>query len=398
MKAGTVAALCFSLSWASVGHAQAPFSVVDDGYWEKAANTHRQAQFPKIHRDGRVWFQLEAPSTADTVRLQIGTQRHDMHRDAAGRWNVVIPGVEPGFQLYNFIVDGVRIADPGSTPFYMGGYTSVLEYPSPTEDFYLLQHVPHGDVRERWSYSRVTGSWRRMFVYTPPGYDEDTDTRYPVLYLQHGGGEDESEWVRSGRANFVLDNLIAQGKANPMILVMNNGFVSRPGQAAAAPGGGYQRGFADAFQELLLAEVIPAIDATLRTIPDARHRALAGLSMGGGQAFYVGLENTGTFASVGLFGTGVFGGIGSPAGGNASRFNAEDHVTGLLTRSSTFNDALDLFYISVGEQDVRLEATRRAVADMRASGLEVEFASFPGEHEWRTWRRSLHDFAQRLFR
>jgi enterochelin esterase-like enzyme len=373
------------------------FTLEDDGRWQKADNVHRQAQFPRIHPDGRLWFQFDAPPTAEKVALQIGGQGYDMKKDAAGRWNVVIPRADPGFQIYSFIVDGTRITDPGSVPYYMGGYVSALEYPSPDADFYRLRPVPHGDVRERWFHSAVSGSWRRMFVYTPPGYEHDTDTRYPVLYLQHGGGEDESEWVRSGRANFILDNLIAEGRARPMIIVMNNGFVSRPGQEAAAPGGGYRPGFADAFQEMLLHEVIPEVDATYRTIPGAKHRAVAGLSMGGGQAFYVGLGNTDTFGSVGLFGTGLFGGI-RPADGVGSTFDAEEHMPGLLTRSGAFNDALDLFYISVGEQDVRLEATRSAVAVLRSQGLEVEFASFPGDHEWRAWRSSLHDLAQRLFR
>jgi len=374
----------------------ATFTIEDDGQWQTASNADRVSEFPKMHPDGRVWFRYEAPPTAESVELSIDGESHDMQTDADGLWNVVIPGAQPGFRIYSFVVDGVSIPDPGSTPYFMGGNVSALEYPSPDDDFYALRHVPHGDVRQHWFYSDVAGEFRSMFVYTPPGYDEDTNTRYPVVYLQHGGGEVEDEWVNSGRANFILDNLLAEGNAQPMIIVMNNGFVTRAEGADEAPAGGYGPGFAAAFEDMLLDEVIPDVDATYRTLPDSEHRALAGLSMGGGQTFYIGLENTDVFGSLGVFGSGLFGGLGG-GGGEPEAFDAEAHIPGLLTRAESFNEALDLFYVSVGEQDPRLEASTRAVELFREHGLDVEFGTFQGAHEWRTWRSSWFDFAQHLF-
>lgn len=373
------------------------FFMEDDGQWEKVSTAHRLSQFPKIHPDGRIWFRYEAPQTAESVTLHIRNIEYGMQKDTAGLWNVVIPGTGPGFQIYSFNVDGASIIDPGCTPFYVNGYTSVIEYPAPDDEFYSIKNVPHGDVREHWFYSQVAGSFRRMYVYTPPGYEKNTGTRYPVLYLQHGGGELENEWIHSARANFILDNLIAGGRARPMIIVMNLGFVTRPGQEGQAPVPGYQPGFAAAFEEMLISEVIPDVDAYFRTIADSRHRAMAGLSRGGGQTFYIGLENTGTFASMGVFSSGLFRGTRGPGGENL-KFNAEEQIPGLLTKAASFNKALDLFYISCGEQDERIEPTKKAVATFRENGLEVEFASFPGDHEWQVWRKSLHDFARRLFR
>jgi len=356
-----------------------PFSFLmrDDGQWETASNAHRLSEFPKVHEDGRVWFQFDAPETAYSVALRIDGENYDMAMDGSGLWNVVVPRLQSGFRIYSFVVDGVSIRDPNSTPYYVNGYVSALEYPPSGEDFYAVKPVPHGDVREHWFYSDVAGEFRRMYVYTPPGYD-DIDTRYPVLYLQHGGGELEDEWVHSARANFILDNLLAEGDARPMIIVMNMGFVTRAGTEDS-----------DGFEDMLLDEVIPDVDASFRTLPDPAHRAMAGLSRGGGQTFNIGLTHTDTFGSLGVFSSGLF--------RNVSGSAFDDEIPGLLTRAESFNDALDLLYLSVGEQDERLEATQAAVATFRAHSLEVEFASFPGAHEWRVWRSSLHDFAQRLF-
>jgi len=188
------------------------FTMKEDGKWQKASSTHRLSQFPKIHADGRVWFRFKAPQTAQSVKLHFYSKDYDMVKDSAGLWNYILPTPQIGYQVYWMIVDGTAMQDPGSDIYYSNGYTSVLEVPSPREDFYLPKAVPHGEVREHWFYSKVTGEYRRMFVYTPPGYDKDTKTRYPVLYLQHGAGELEMEWTHSGKANFILDNLIAQGK------------------------------------------------------------------------------------------------------------------------------------------------------------------------------------------
>jgi hypothetical protein len=174
------------------------FTVEDDGQWQKASTTHRLSQFPKIHQDGSVWFRYKAPETAKSVTLHLEPTDYEMQKDINGLWNVIVPDPKPGYRVYWMIVDGTEVEDPGSDIFYSNGYRSVLEVPSPGEDFYLAKHVPHGDVREHWFYSNVTGSFRRMFVYTPPGYEKDNSTHYPVLYLQHGAGEMEQEWTHSG--------------------------------------------------------------------------------------------------------------------------------------------------------------------------------------------------------
>jgi enterochelin esterase family protein len=250
----------------------------------------------------------------------------------------------------------------------------------------------------------LTGSWRRVNVYAPPGYEQSGDRRYPVLYLQHGGGEDETGWATQGFTDVIMDNLIAEGRAVPMLVVIANGNAAAaaparaPGATAGAAGsgpGGGGGGYTDEAMQLFATELfenlIPFIEQRYRVSPDPDHRAIAGLSMGGGQAFFTGLRNTDRFGAVGVFSTGLFGGIGQS-------FDPEARIPGILTKPERINGGLDLFYISVGEQDQRLGPTQEVVARFRASGLTVQFASFPGAHEWQVWRKSLNDFAQRLFR
>ncbi len=183
------------------------------GQWQKTSFVHRLSQFPKVHKDGRFWFQFKAPKTAQSVKLEIGGGSYDMQKDAQGLWNVIIPRPQPGFKIYSFNVDGTNFIDPGVTPFYSNGLVSMLEVPFPDNDFYQMKDVPHGDVREHWFYSKVEQKYRRSFVYTPAEYEKNPNKRYPVLYLQHGAGEDESEWTHSGHMNNILDNLIAESKA-----------------------------------------------------------------------------------------------------------------------------------------------------------------------------------------
>jgi enterochelin esterase family protein len=372
---------------ARLGAAEVPFG-------SPAPSNVPGAQYPRLDSEGRGMFRIEAP-LARSVAVQLPQGRYDMTKDAAGVWSVTTPPIEPGFHYYTISLDGVAVNDPGSRTFHgTGKDASGIDVPEPGVDFYTIRDVPHGDLRSKRYFSDVTKTWRRLFVYAPPGYDTDTDERYPVLYLQHGGGEDETGWADQGRTDVILDNLVAAGRARPMLVVIANGNLPRePGVT-----GIYSRAGMTGFTRELLENIVPYIDANFRTHADAKHRALAGLSMGGGQSFFVGLANTDVFSAVGAFSTGLFGGIRPPGGGESTPFDAEAAVPGLLTEPGRFNDALDLFYLSVGEQDPRLEATRNVVADFRARGLEVEFASFPGGHEWQVWRKSLHDFAPRLFR
>jgi enterochelin esterase-like enzyme len=356
-----------------------------------------QSGYPRILPDNRVVFQVRAPK-ASQVQINLG-RTYDMQKDASGTWTVTTGPQDPGFHYYSLVIDGVSVSDPASESYYgTGRMSSAIEIPEAGVDFYTVKDVPHGDIRSKRYFSKVTNSWRRLNVYTPPGYDTDKEKKYPVLYIQHGGGEDETGWAVQGKTDVILDNLIAAGKAKPMLVVIANGNVPSPGGAR----GGYSSAGMAGFANELLNNIVPFIESNYRVLANAESRALAGLSMGGGQAFFVGLENKDKFASIGVFSTGLFGGIGGGRGGMGpaagGTFNAEQQVPGLLTNAKSFNDSLKVFYISVGEQDPRLAATKNAVADFQEHGLTVQFASFPGGHEWQVWRKSLHDFAQRLFK
>jgi len=344
--------------------------------------------FPRILPDNRVMFQVLAPNAAK-AQINLG-RMFDMQKNDSGLWTVTTGPQDPGFHYYSLVIDGVSVSDPASSSFFgTSRDSSAIEIPEAGVDFYTVKDVPHGDLRSKRYFSKVTGSWRRLYVYTPPGYDKDTAKSYPTLYIQHGGGEDETGWATQGKTDIILDNLIAAGKARPMLVVIANGNLP---SAGGARGGGYSSAGMANFGKELIENIVPFVETTYRAIPNAQNRALSGLSMGGGQAFFVGLGNKDKFGSIGVFSTGLFGGIAQ-----ASSFNAEEQVPGLLSNSKSFNDALKVFYISVGEQDPRLEPTKKAVADFKAHGLNVQFNSFPGGHEWQVWRKSLHDFAQRIF-
>jgi enterochelin esterase-like enzyme len=360
-----------------------------------------QAQYPCILPDNRVMFQIRAPQ-AQSVSVSLGNT--SLTKGDNGYWTGTTSPQDPGFHYYQLIIDGVSVSDPASEAFYgTSKMSSAIEIPEKGVDFYTIKDVPHGEIRSKRYFSKYTNSWRRLNIYTPPGYDIQTDIKYPVLYIQHGGGEDERGWAEQGKTDIILDNLIAENKAKPMLVVIPNGNVpSRGGMR-----GGYSVEGMAGFKEELVNNIIPFIESNYRVLTGAENRALSGLSMGGGQAFYVGLPNADKFAWIGVFSSGLFGGIGGGFGGggrSGSRgvlgggFDAEAQIPGLLTNSKSFNDKLSLLYISVGEQDPRFEPTKSAVATFKENGLEVEFASFPGQHEWQVWRKSLHDFAQRLFK
>ncbi|MBN1925633.1 MAG: esterase [Prolixibacteraceae bacterium] len=352
-----------------------------------APSNINQNQCPCIMPDNSVVFKVKAPD-AQNLQIDLG-KKYDMVKGVDGLWSVRTEPVEPGFHYYFLIIDGIPVADPASQSFFgTGRMTSGIDIPEQGVDFYSVKNVPHGAVSSRFYYSNVTNSFRRLFVYTPPGYDQSPEKKYPVVYLQHGGGEDETGWVIQGKTDMVMDNLIADGKALPMIVVIANGNV-------ASGIGGYSSEAMTSFKNEMTQNIIPFIDNNYRTLADVKYRAICGLSMGGGQSFYVGLQNLNVFSSVGIFSSGIFGGIRNPSG---NVFDAENEIPGLLTQSAGFNKKLDLFYISCGEGDMRIEHTKKAVDNMKKNGLEVEFNSFPGDHEWQVWRKSFHDFASRVFK
>ena len=354
------------------------------------------AEYPRVHADGRVTFRLKAPE-ARRVQVQIPGGPFDMIKGEDGVWSVTTRPLVPGFHYYSLLIDGVAVNDPGSHTFYgTGKDSSGIEIPEKGVDYYSYQAVPHGDVRIRPYLSRVTGRWRRCFVYTPPDYDTNLKARYPVLYLQHGMGEDETGWVFQGKANLILDNLIAAKKAVPMIIVMDNGYASKPDVSGApgraAAGGG--PGGVMAFEEVVTRDLIPMIDATFRTVADRDHRAMAGLSMGGNQTCQVTMRNLDKFAYIGAF-SGTMNGLSTAPLDPATAFN------GMFKDGEVLNRQIKLLWIGMGTAEPNpfpgAIGAFRAMLDK--AGVRYVYFESPGTaHEWLTWRRDLNDFAPRLFR
>jgi enterochelin esterase-like enzyme len=359
------------------------------------------AEYPRIHSDLRVTFRLKAPE-AQKVRLHLDKD-YDLVRDSDGVWSVTTAPQVPGFHYYWFILDGVNVCDPASETFYgVSRQYSGIEVPEEGVDFYNPKDVPHGEIRERWYFSKTTAAWRRVFVYTPPDYDSNRDARYPVLYLQHGGGEDERGWVVQGRVNHIMDNLIAEKKAKPMIVVMEKGYARRAGEPETPvrpPAGGtggprpdFSRMFG-ALEEVFIKDLIPMIDATYRTKPDRENRAMAGLSMGGMQTFNITLANLDKFSYIGGF-SGAGGGFG---GGT---FDARTLHNGVMADAEAFNKKVHLVWIGIGtaEGERFYNGVKNYRDALEKAGIKTVYYESPGTaHEWQTWRRSLKEFAPLLF-
>ena len=379
-----------------------PNEAVETGGAVPAASNVRGAEYPLILPDLRVVFRLEAPE-AHKVEFDLG-RRYPAEKSNDGFWMAITDPQVPGFHYYWLVIDDVPVNDPAAETFYgVGRQSSGIEIPESGVDFYSLKDVPHGEVRERWYWSKTTEAWRRVFVYTPPDYDTDREGRFPVLYLQHGGGEDERGWPNQGRLSFILDNLIDGGKAEPMLVVMGQGYARRPGEpevplrppsappAAAIPPD-FSRMFA-AFEEVMVMDLIPMIGSTYRTIPDRGHRALAGLSLGGMQAFQVGLSHLDTFAFLG-----GFSGAGAGFGGEA--FDAKTAHGGVMADAEAFNKRVPLVWLGIGsgEQARMYDSVKIYHKALEDAGIRHIFYESPGTaHEWLTWRRCLHEFAPLLF-
>jgi para-nitrobenzyl esterase len=364
-------------------------SAVEDA--KPAATNVMGAQYPRVLADHGVAFQIKAP-TAQSVDVDISHQKFPMTRGDDGMWSVTTPPLVEGFHYYALDADGVRMNDPGSHAFFGTSVdASGIEVPEDGVSYYLAKDVPHGDVRIRIYHSKITGQWRRCFVYTPPDYDSNLSARYPVLYLQHGMGEDETGWIFQGHANLILDNLIAEKKAVPMIIVMDNGYASKPsGPFGPAPGAG---GETNAFDDVMIKDVIPMIDSTFRTIPDRDHRAMAGLSMGANQALHLATGHLETFAYMAGF-SGTMNGLSGDALDPATAFN------GIFKDGAAFNEKVKLLWLGMGtdEPDFFHKSIGAFRAMLDKAGIKYVYFSSPGTaHEWLTWRRDLNDFAPRLF-
>ena len=386
--------------------ADQPAAAIED--FQPARSNQNGRQYPQVNSERRARFRIVAPQ-AQSVRVpEWGGVTLTKGED--GAWVGTTRPLDEGFHYYRINIDGADVPDPGSKFFYGANrWGSAIEIPAHDEDFYAVKNVPHGQLRENLYFSKSTNTNRRCFVYTPPDYDKNLETRYPVLYLQHGAGEDETGWGSQGHTNLIMDNLIAAGKARPFIIVMDNGgnigggarrggppaaggAGAAPGGAPAAPGRGGlpgRGGFGgrggpafnfSGFATILTEELIPHIDANYRTLTDQPHRAMAGLSMGGFQTRQITLANLDKFSHIGIF-----------SGGSIA---ADDPA---LADPAAFKQKVKVLFVSYGsrENTATAKANHDAVAQ---KGIPNTFYVSPDTaHEWQTWRRSLHEFAPLLF-
>ena len=398
MKRTGLALLCLCL--ASTGRAQEP------GDFRPASTNVWDAQYPRVDSGGRVQIRIKAPD-ATKVRVNFWSgPKMDMEKQPDGFWTITTPSLVPGLHYYTVVIDGAEVADFGSHAFFGGGkHASAVEVPEPGSTYYSIQDVPHGQVREVWYPSKVTGGWRHALVYTPPKYDEQTNVRYPVLYLQHGGGEDETGWIRQGHANFILDNAIAEGRSKPMIVVMAYGYARRAGapvpDLAGKPFGSPEmlkamQEMAMAFEADVTEALIPFVDATFRTVADRDHRAMAGLSMGGMQTFHVTLKHLDLFSHIG-----GFSGAAGPLVLGGRALDPKTDYDGVFADPAAFAKKVHVLWLGVGtaEPEGMRTGIRRLHASLTEAGVAHVYQESPGtDHEWQTWRRNLNDFAPRLFR
>jgi enterochelin esterase-like enzyme len=329
----------------------------------------------------------------------------DMEKQPDGFWTVTTAPLVPGLHYYTVNIDGADVSDPGSQAFFGGTrHASAVEIPEPGATYYSIEDVPHGQVREVWYQSKVTGTWRHVLVYLPPGYDSQPKTRYPVLYLQHGGGEDETGWIRQGRANFILDNLLAARKCKPMIVVMAYGYARRAGEAppdlTGKPFGSPEmlkamQDMASTFEDDVTQALIPFIDTTFRTVADRDHRAMAGLSMGGMQTFHITLNHLDLFSHIG-----GFSGAGGLLAASDRKFDPKTDYNGVFADPAAFANKVHVLWLGVGtaEPERMRAGIRRLHTSLTEANIQHVYVESEGtDHEWQTWRRALQDFAPRLF-
>lgn len=355
----------------------------------KPSEVNQQGKlFPQVNSEGRVRAQISAPE-AKKVQLDIGGVKYDMVKDDKGVWTGESAPQDEGFHYYQLNIDGASVPDPGTKYYYGAGrWGSGIEIPAVDQEFYATKDVPHGLVSEKIYFSKLTNSFRRCFVYTPAEYELNPQKRYPVLYLQHGSFEDETGWPTQGKAGLILDNLIAAKKAVPMIIVMDNGY------AYKAQTGENQGRPVSVFEEVVINEIIPMIDSKFRTLTDREHRAIAGLSMGANQTMRIIMNNLDKFASYGGF-------SGTSNYPSSDEINVETFLNGAFKNGAALNKQFKVFWLGLGTKEPdpfpgSVGAFRKM---MDKQGIKYVYYESPGTaHEWLTWRRSLHQYAQLLFK
>lgn len=352
---------------------QAP---VDD--WQPASSNQPGKEYPQVNSEGRVKFRIVAPEASSVGCTFRDSSEFTKGED--GAWYGITRPLDEGFHYYMLRIGGAEVPDPNSLMFFGAmRWGSAVEVPAHDQDFYALKNVPHGQLRELFFHSPSTDSMRRAFVYTPPGYDQHPDRRYPVLYLQHGWGENEYGWGAQGCADLIMDNLIAENKTRPFLIVMIYGMTNE------IRFGGLRNFDIGPFETVLVKELIPFIDTHFRTLAEQPHRAMAGLSMGGMETKTITLRNLDTFSHIGLFSGGSIG---------------PDDIADL----ATFKQKNKLVFVSYGSREVGGDRPRRGgdpqatAAALKEAGVNSHYYVSPDTaHEWQTWRRSLREFAPLLF-
>lgn len=370
------------LSFASFATAQVnTFST--EGWWKPA----EPAFSPVVNSDRSITFRLKAPSARSVLLLfdEWSVKEYSMSRDSVGVWSVTIPPVNPQVYQYKFKVDGFETIDPVN-PIIKAGttvYGSVVEVSGDRSPrFDEMSQTPMGEVHNIKYYSPILGRWRAMNVYVPAAAIENPESKYPVLYLRHGGGDSEDSWVKDGKAAVILDNLIAGGDAIPMYVVMTNGLIDGSWAGGSTPEG------ITVLERELMDCVIPFIEKRYNVFPDKKHRAIAGLSMGGGQAYVIGLRNLEKFCAIGEFSAGIL---------SDDKFDYDRYIPGILDNPEKINQEIELLWISCGIKDTRYQGHLNFVKELDGHGIKYEFYSGPWGHEWQFWRLQLHDFAKKLW-
>jgi len=334
---------------------------------------------PEVHSDRRVTFRLKALAAEKVgVNVQFASGLQEMSKGQDGVWSVTLGPAEPDIYEYSFVADGLQVSDPANSwlKFWGGAAKNLVEVPGEKPMFFEQQDVPHGTVHIHKYHSKSLGVTRGLYVYTPPGYETSKDTKYPALYLLHGMGDTEDAWTVVGRANVIADNLIAQGKAQPMVIVMPYG------HTPSAPPDMRSIGRYEAFEKDLIEDAIPYIQKSYRVSADRKDRAIAGLSMGGGQSLTVGLGNVDLFGWVGAF---------------SSAIPRPENLDGLLAEPKLINKQLNLLWIGCGRSDFLFDANQKLIERLKADNIKHVAHISDGGHEWRVWRRYLNEFVPLLF-
>ena len=343
----------------------------------------RRAKYPQILPDNRVIFRIKAPE-AQIVQLDLG-RKYDMVKDTAGFWQVTTDTLSEGFHYYSLLIDGVAVADPASETFYgMGRMASGIEIPIRGVQYYAVKDVPHGEIRIKRYFSNVFNTWRQFYIYTPPDYDTNVNKKYPVLYILHGGGEDERGWAQQGKTDLILDNLIAEKRAKPMLIVMPDGNTN-------TDFAGFGERTLRMFEAELKRCIIPFVEKNYRAETDSKDRALAGLSMGGIQTLFVGMNNTNLFSYLGIFSSGWILPMQSKL--------ADAQYDFMKKNIDTIKNNLKLLWIGIGgKEDIAYNNCQAMMSKFDEMKIKYIYDDYPGGHTWPVWRHDLYKIAPLLFR